>query len=106
MVLDFYKNFTDVQGSSYSQATLKLTTAVADPGFPVGGVDLVGAAWIPEVVTIRKFCMSKQRNLDHWGGGCAGVAFRLSLFFILPCRVVSSWLSIPFCTMGCAAWQN
>ena len=37
---------------------------VADPGFPVGGVDLVRGAWTPEAVTFRKFCMSKRKNLD------------------------------------------
>ena len=41
---------------------------MADPGFPVGGMDLVGRAWTPEVVTFRKFCMSKRKNLDPWGG--------------------------------------
>ena len=40
---------------------------VADPGFPVGGVDLVAGAWTPEVVTFRKFFMSKQKNLDVGG---------------------------------------
>ena len=36
-----------------------------DPGFPVGGVDLVGGgAWTPDAVTFRKFCMSKRNNLD------------------------------------------
>ena len=43
---------------------------MADPAFPVGGdVDLVGGgAWTPEVVTFRKFYMSKRKNLDPWGG--------------------------------------
>ena len=36
---------------------------MADPGFPVGG-----GAWTAEVVTFRKFCMSKRKNLDPWGG--------------------------------------
>ena len=40
---------------------------VADPGFPVGGVDLVGGAPTPEAVTFRTFCMSKRKNLDPWG---------------------------------------
>ena len=30
-------------------------------------MDLVGGAWTPEAVTFRKFCMSKQKNLDPWG---------------------------------------
>ena len=37
---------------------------MVDPGFPVGG-----GAWTPEAVTFRKFCMSKRKNLDPWGGG-------------------------------------
>ena len=32
--------------------------SVADPGFPVGG------ALAPEAVMFRKFCMSKQKNLN------------------------------------------
>ena len=39
---------------------------VADPGFPVGGVDLVRGALTLKAVTFRKFCMSKQRNVDPW----------------------------------------
>ena len=48
---------------------------VTAPGFPVeGGVDLVvGGVWTPEVVTFRKFCMSKRKNMDPWGV-CAGHA--------------------------------
>ena len=44
---------------------------MADPG-PVGSVDLVGGVWTPEAVTFRKFCMSKQKNLDPWGGRVPG----------------------------------
>ena len=42
----------------------KLTSyeSEADPGFPVGGVDLVGGAWTLEAATFRKICMSKQKN--------------------------------------------
>ena len=48
---------------------------VADPGFPVGGVNLAGGAWTPEAVAFQKFCMSKRKNLDPWGvGACAGNA--------------------------------
>ena len=36
--------------------------AVADPGFPVGGVDLVGGALTPEAATFHKICMSKRKN--------------------------------------------
>ena len=36
-------------------------------------MDLVGGALTPEAVTFRKFCMSKQKNLDPWGA-CAGHA--------------------------------
>ena len=35
---------------------------MADPGFPVGGVVLVGGSWTPEAVTFQK--MSKRKNLD------------------------------------------
>ena len=43
--------------------------AVADPEFPVGGVDLMGGgAWTPEAVTFRKVCMSKRKNLNPLGG--------------------------------------
>ena len=38
--------------------------AVADPGFPMGGADLVGGAPTPEAATFRKICMSKRKNLD------------------------------------------
>ena len=42
---------------------------VADSGFPIGGRGPRGGAWTPEAVTFRKFCMSKRKNLDPWGGG-------------------------------------
>ena len=48
-------------------------TAVADPGFPVGGRGPRRGAWTPEAVAFRKFCMSKRKNLDPWGA-CAGHA--------------------------------
>ena len=39
--------------------------AVADPGFAIGGVDLVeGWAPNPEAVKSQKFCMSKRKNID------------------------------------------
>ena len=37
--------------------------ALADPGFPVGGVDLIGRASIPNAVMFQKFCMLKRKNL-------------------------------------------
>ena len=40
---------------------------MADPGFPVEGVDLVGGTWTPEAVTFQKFSMLKRKNLDPWG---------------------------------------
>ena len=40
------------------------TSTVADPGFPVGGADLVEGAPTPEAATFKKICMSKQKNLD------------------------------------------
>ena len=44
---------------------MHLSEAVADPGFSVGGRGpRRGGAWTPEVVTFRKFCMSKRKNLD------------------------------------------
>ena len=52
---------------------LNLISPVADPGFPVGGVDLVGGAWALDALTFCKFCMSKRKNLDPWGA-CAGHA--------------------------------
>ena len=41
-------------------------TAVADPGFPVGGGAWTsyGGPWTPEAATFQKFCMSKRKNLD------------------------------------------
>ena len=36
--------------------------------FRWGGVDLVGEAWTPKMVTFRKICMSKRKNRDPWGG--------------------------------------
>ena len=46
--------------------------AVADPAFPVGGVVLGGGAWTSGLVTFRKFCMSKRKNLDPLGGRAPG----------------------------------
>ena len=38
---------------------------VVDPGFPVEGRGpRRGGAWTTEVVTFRKFCMSKRKNRD------------------------------------------
>ena len=37
-------------------------SAVADPGFPVGGRGPCRGAWTPEAATFRKICMSKQKN--------------------------------------------
>ena len=48
-------------------------SSVADPGFPVGGRGPRRGAWTPEAVMFRKFCMSKQKNLDPWGA-CTGHA--------------------------------
>ena len=44
--------------------------AVADPGFPVGGMDLRRGTWTPDVATFQKICMSKWKNLDPWGDMC------------------------------------
>ena len=45
-----------------------IVSAVVDPGFPVsGGMDLVGGSWTPEVVSFRKFCMSKRKSVDPRG---------------------------------------
>ena len=43
--------------------------AVVDPGFPVGGRPPRGEGGVPtpEMVTFRKFCMSKRKNLDPPG---------------------------------------
>ena len=46
---------------------ISLRSAVADPGFPVGGRRPRREALTPEAVTFHKFCMSKQKNLDPWG---------------------------------------
>ena len=48
----------------HSLASSGNSHAVADPGFPVGGADLVGGAPTPEAATFRKICMSKRKNLD------------------------------------------
>ena len=44
--------------------------SVTDPGFPVGGRGprWGGGPWTPDAVMFRKFCMSKRKNLDPWGG--------------------------------------
>ena len=49
--------------------------SVADPGFPIGGVDLVGrgGAWTPEVVTFQKFVCQNER-IWTLRGACAGHA--------------------------------
>ena len=36
-----------------------LNLTVADPGFPIGGADLVGGTPTPEAAMFRKICMSK-----------------------------------------------
>ena len=41
--------------------------SVADPGFLVGGVDLVGGAWTPEAVTFQQFCV-KMKESGPLGG--------------------------------------
>ena len=48
------------------------TILVADPGFPVGGVDLVVGAPTPEAVTFRKICMWKRKNLLRIYCRCTG----------------------------------
>ena len=40
----------------------KAQTTVADPGFPVGGMDLVEGVWTPDVATFHKICMSERKN--------------------------------------------
>ena len=40
-----------------------MSVSVADPGFPVGGADLIGGP-NPEVAMFQKTCMSKRKNLD------------------------------------------
>ena len=47
--------------------SLTTCNAVADPGFPVGGRQL-----LPEAATFRKICMSKRKNLDPWGARPGG----------------------------------
>ena len=42
---------------------------MADPGFPVGSVDLVGGAWTPEAVTFRNFVCHNER-IWTLGGAC------------------------------------
>ena len=49
-----------------------VSTPVANPEFPVaGGINLAGGggSLTSDAVTFRKFCMSKRKNLDPWGGG-------------------------------------
>ena len=50
----------------------KTTSPVADPGFPVGGVDLVRGYGLPRRLRFENF-VSKRKNLDPWGA-CAGHA--------------------------------
>ena len=45
--------------------------AVADPGFPVGGADLVGGAPTPEAATFQKNLYVKMKNLDPYGARAA-----------------------------------
>ena len=60
-------NAKKIYHNSMKTITLNVVhEAVVDPGFSVGG------AWTPEAVTFRKFYMSKRKNLDPWGGACAG----------------------------------
>ena len=44
--------------------------AMADPGFPVGGMDLIGRTWTPEEVTFPKFCISKTKESGSLGWAC------------------------------------
>ena len=63
-------NFTPLYGEATSQHNFFLTFgAVGDPGFPIGGVDLVWETLTPEAVTFQKFCMLKRKNLDPSGPG-------------------------------------
>ena len=92
---------------------------MADPGFPVGGRQPLRGGIDSEVVTFRKFYMSKRKNLDPWGGGGAapGMPSRSAnargythtthteLFFILNCPLQckngkNSYTSVRTKTVG------
>ena len=59
-------HFIDLTNNQFNQHFKENNNnSVADPGFPVGGRGpRRGGAWTPEPGTFRKFCMSKQKNLD------------------------------------------
>ena len=43
--------------------------SVADPGFSIGGANLLGGGGTPtpNAATFRKICMSKRKNREPWG---------------------------------------
>ena len=43
-----------------------------------------GGAWTPEAVTFQKFCMSKRKNLDPWGGRAPGMPPRSANDILQP----------------------
>ena len=57
----------------FAQLSLLLLSAVADPGFPVGGgVDLVGGARAPpRRLRFKNFACQNERIWTHRGGGGA-----------------------------------
>ena len=85
-------------------------SSVADPGFPVGGgVDLVGGTLTSEAGMFQKFCMSKQKNLDPWGGGRApGTSpSRSANAVALHCNArIASWNVCIICCNVCTTRCN
>ena len=76
---------------------------MADPGFSAGGREPRTGAWTPEAVTFRKFCMSKQKNLDPWGGGGGGVRQARVCAYDCVCALVHQQMeNVCIETQNCA----
>ena len=56
--LELSMGIVDIQSLRYYNVR-KASCPVADPGFPIGGANLVGGVPTPEADTFRKICMSK-----------------------------------------------
>ena len=83
-MLFFYANDYCIKSQYFFLTTLllfygdskQIHKSVADPRFPVGGMDLVvgGGAWTPEAAMFRKILYVKMKESGPLEGRCAGHA--------------------------------